>query len=233
MEGRENSWAALLPAAAVSGGLRAIGLYAASDALVLTEVPLAVFLTFTLAASAAVSAVLQGRSPQATKGRRDDHSRRVTLHAVVLASAMWLFCYGLKHCGPIRAILVEASQVALITAIALPLRGAARKRGRGSWRGGLALVLVALVLLLGTHGAHPHRARRLSEEGGPAAVALPSEEAAGGKFGQVLLRTEPPGASKISAHWPRPLATDEDEVEDDDDDDDDEDEPLNASPWHP
>ena len=75
---------------------------------------------------------------------------------------MWLFCHGLKHCGPVRAILVEASQVALVAAVALPLRG----RVRGSWRRGLALLLLALVLLLGTHGAHPHRARRVANDDG-------------------------------------------------------------------
>lgn len=154
-----GSWVTPSCVAAAGGLLRSVGLYAASDALVLTKVPLAVFLVCALAATAAVSALLQWPWPPNKKDRL--MHRGVAVHGVMLACAMWLFCYGLKHCGPVRAILVEASQVALVAAVVVPLRTVVwRSDEHSQWRGGLALVVVALVLLLGTHGAHPHRSRR-------------------------------------------------------------------------
>ena len=148
--------------AAAAGVLHSIGLYAASDALVLTNMPLALFLACALATSAASSAVIQNQSRRIVRGQHGRIGSHIAAHGFLLAISLWLFCYGLKHCGPVRAILVEASQVALVAAMTLTLRSTSW-RLQQRWRWGVALVLVALLLLLGTHGVHPHRGLRTAD----------------------------------------------------------------------
>ena len=193
----------MLLIAAVGGALRAAGLYLASDLLLLTDVPLSVFLACTLAMASVASAALLGtHRSRLAKAAADSRGLRVALlHGLVLAVAMGLFCYGLKHCGPIRAILVEASQVALVAAAVLPLRSLAPQRATAVTRrrAGLLLIVTALVLLLGTHGSHPHRSSR------GRAIALGPPSTAGWpqthRGGDVDADPDAHGCGGAPAHW--------------------------------
>ena len=161
--------AAPLALVGAAHALRAASLYAASDALV-SGPPICLFLLVTLALAAVCSSVLHrpGLAPPKATLRRS-----VVCHGLVLACALWLWCYGLKHCGPVRAVLIETA--ALLATCALDRRRPAASRGA------LLLLLLAAGTLLGTHGAHPYRhlraAHRVTSNAAAAAAAAAAREA--------------------------------------------------------
>ena len=85
------------------------------------------------------------------------------LHGLLIACELVLFGYGLRHCGPLRAILLDSALFAL-----RHQQSQGRHPHAVGWRrGGQALLALALLLLLGTHGIHPHRLRSGSADTQP------------------------------------------------------------------
>ena len=110
---------------AVAKAARCAALFAAVDVLARTNAPIAAFLCFVLAAAACCLALLQPavwRRVSLTGEQRV----RIVAHAAAFVSTLWLWCYGLKHCGPVMTVLLEASEVGIVTLLALGLSRASR-----------------------------------------------------------------------------------------------------------
>ena len=157
-------WALL----ALAKASRCAVLFAASDVLVPTGVPISVFLLCVLGGTAVLLLTLM---PARRKGQppmnASRHGGRIAAHSAGLVLTLWLWCFGLKHCGPVRTILIDASEVGVVSLLGLALG----VRGAHGRRLGLALLFLAYLLLLGTHGSHPHRAGPTR----PARASLPLE----------------------------------------------------------
>ena len=136
---------ALLMCVAAAAG-RAVALYSASDAIhVACTISFSlVALLFASAALAALDAVIGHNSK-----KKPYSSAAVALHGLVLAIEMLLFGFGLRHCGPLRAVLLDSAWVTF--------RQPQSNHGRWRQHVGWSFLFLALLLLLGTHGEHPHR----------------------------------------------------------------------------
>jgi zinc transporter 5/7 len=135
---------------AIAAAGRAPALHAAREALNTTSTT--VVCTVALLLATGVSAAISGGGSSALKhiqGRPT--ARAVSFRGVVFACAFWLFCYGLRLCGPMRAVVFDGSQVALAALVFPSTRSTASDSVLSLWRrGGLLLVCASLLLLVGT-----------------------------------------------------------------------------------
>lgn len=127
---------------------RSVALRAAADALTASEVPIAAFLCAALALTAAFVALLHpGRWRSALKSRYVWH---LLVHAVVLVLTFALWCYGLKYCGPVWTVLLDASEVGIVTSASFILcffKGKTAGRSMSTVAGLCMLVLFYTLLL--------------------------------------------------------------------------------------
>ena len=119
---------------------RAVALFAASDLLLSASIGRFVLCALTAASVLSAALSSQGAGHQSTV-----RYSVLTARGLSLAVASWLFCYGLKHCGPLHAIQLETATSLLLA------------KSRTSAQRRMLLALLALLLLLGTRGEHPHR----------------------------------------------------------------------------
>lgn len=140
------------PLLAVTKAGRSAALFAAAHVLSI-DMPIAVFLWSACTLAAASTFVLQPRWSRVTIKRHNLF--RVVAHASGLVVTLWLWCYGLKYCGPVLTVLLDASEVGIVGAISLAfgqgsgdaLSESARVTGRRSAIG-LVMLLIAYAALL-------------------------------------------------------------------------------------
>lgn len=151
-----------LVAVGVAG--RCAALTAAVNVILRSDAPVFVFLCIVLAGTAGCILLVQ---PSQQLALELHQLWQLLAHASALVVTLALWCYGLKQCGPTRTVLLDASEMGMVTVLAMVLRGngAVSHLAKLLSFAGIAMLISAYaLLLLGAPAAIVHADRTRSIE---------------------------------------------------------------------